>query len=73
MLAIVGTLTKTRVEHTEPALPAAVLVPNRREAIEALQYVQQMSRTGSKSVLVDGEVVNADTAIDVLRRFVLTR
>ena len=73
MLSIVGKLTKTRVEHTEPALPASVPVPSRREAIEALGIIQKLTKEGMKSVLMDNEVVTIDNAFETLRRFVVTR
>ena len=73
MLTIVGTLTQTKVEHTEPALPASVPVPSRREAIEALGIIQKLTKEGMKSVLIDNEVITVENAFETLRRFVVTR
>ena len=73
MLTITGSLTKTKVEHTESALPASIPVPSRREAIEALGHVQNMVSNQLSSMLVDGEKVVIEHEFEILRRFVLTR
>ena len=62
MLAIVGKLTQTRVEHVEAALPVSIKVPSKRETIEALNMFQK----------VDLPKGYAD-ALDVIHRFVNTR
>jgi len=73
MLSIIGKGRNMIVEHTEPALPAAVPVPSKRDALEALGHVQTMVRGNAKSCLVDGEVINIEDEFEILRRFVLTR
>ena len=73
MLTITGRLTKTKVEYTEPTLPAAIPMPSRREAIEGLEIVQKLVQNREESVLADNEVVTISDAFETLRRFVLTR
>jgi len=73
MLSIIGRGRNVSVEHTEPALPAAVPVPSKRDALEALGHVQAMVRGKNRSMLVDGEVINISDEFEILRRFVLTR
>lgn len=73
MLQIIHAGTKTHVKHDDPALPAAVSVPSRREAIESLGYVEHMVKSGTNKMLVDGETITVDQTFDVLRRFILTR
>jgi hypothetical protein len=67
MLEIVGTLTATRVEHREAALPVSYHVPNRRQALEALDIIQ------GKQAHSEASVVTMQDAVDVIHRFVLTR
>lgn len=62
--------------HESPVLPINALVPNRREAIEALGYLQAILRRAHKkprSILIDGKVVTPAECFDTLHRFVLTR
>jgi len=67
MLEIVGQLTATRVEHRESALPVTHHVPNKRQALEALHVIQGTPAHDEASV------TTMEEAVDILKRFVLTR
>ena len=59
-LVIVGEGAQTKPIHVDPALPASVIVPSKREVLEALAVIQSLAGGCPKS-------------FDVLRRFILSR
>jgi len=69
MLKILG---NGRVVHEDPTLPSSVPVPNRMEALEALEKVQLQIKHHDVKVLIDGKVVMLTTLCETLRRFILT-
>ena len=71
-LKLTGEHTSTIVEHYGAALPAGVPVPSNREAIEALGLISSLVKRNATAV-VDGELVPLSAALDVIRRFILTR
>jgi len=71
-LKITGELTSTTVEHTDGLLPAAIPVPAKREALEALGLVSSLIKR-NQGVIIDGQIVPLSAALETLRRFILTR
>jgi hypothetical protein len=63
-LVIVGEGTQTKPIFVDPVLPSAVLVPNRRETLEALALIEKLAKQ---------QKVDAPIAFATLRRFILSR
>lgn len=72
-LTLVGHGTATRPIHRDGALPASTQVPSRRETLEALEIVTRLAPERNKSVLIDNKVITHGQALEILRRFILTR
>lgn len=63
-IVIKGEGTQTKPEFVDPVLPASTLVPNRREALEALGVIEKLAKH---------QHIDCPKSFDVLRRYILTR
>jgi hypothetical protein len=72
-IMIEGKGTATRAVFQGETLPTSTRVPSKREAVEALGIIQRLTTTHDHAVLVDGEPITWEAAVETLRRYILTR
>jgi hypothetical protein len=73
MLKVKGDGMQAKVEHIGSVLHCNIPPPKKIAALVALDSVRYMLQMNTDKLLVDGKTVTSDQALEVLRRFILTR